>query len=87
MSMQRFSAGVIDGRNGNAFRVLIERGSRISPSCLAGYFHDISPLGMRVPDGLVLQVQVRQLLRRRMDRGAGAHFAHSGGAVYDEMVR
>ena len=26
MSMQRFSAGVIDGRNGNAFRVLIERG-------------------------------------------------------------
>ena len=36
---------------------------------------------MQVPDGLVTQVQVRQLLRRRVDQGAGAHFADSDRAT------
>ena len=36
---------------------------------------------MQVPDGLVTQAQVHQLLPRRMDRGAGVHFADSGGAA------
>ena len=40
-----------------------------------------SPLRMQVPDGLVTQVQVRQLLHRRVDQGAGAHFADSDGAT------
>ena len=88
MSTQRFSAGVIDSRNGKCILSSNRgRGARISPSYLAGYFHNTSPLRMQVPDGLVPQVQVRQLLHRRVDRGAGAHFAHSGGVVYDEMVR
>ena len=40
-----------------------------------------SPLKMQVPDGLVTQVQVRQLLHRRVDQGAGAHFADSDGTT------
>ena len=88
MSMQRFSAGVIDSRNGKCILSSNrKKGARISPSYLAGYFHNTSPLRMQVPDGLVTQVQVRQLLHRRVDRGAGAHFAQSGGATDVEMER
>ena len=39
MSMQRFSAGVIDSRNGKCILSSNrKKGARISPSYLAGYF-------------------------------------------------
>ena len=41
MSMQRFSAGVTDSRNGKCILSSNrKRGARISPSYLAGYFHN-----------------------------------------------